>query len=156
MSESNERKYGPHIVQCPQEESFCSGCRGCEIVCALVHEGVSSPSCNRIMVRTGTHSLVSVILTCQHCKDHPCYNACPKKDKAMCLDENGIAYINEENCIGCKLCIKNCAFSPPRINYVNSGDRTKRKSKKCDLCRTRGSGPACVEYCQVACISVSR
>jgi Fe-S-cluster-containing hydrogenase component 2 len=38
---------------------------------------------------------------------------------------------------------------------VNSVDKSKRKSKKCDLCRTRAEGPACVQYCQVACISVS-
>ena len=149
------RKYGRHIVQYPMEYSLCAGCTACEIKCALTHDGVVSPSYNRIFVERGTSSMVHTILACQHCVDHPCYDACPLKEKAMCLDENGIVYINEDYCIGCKKCIKACVFDPPRINYVWSKDKTKRKAKKCDLCRTRPEGPACIEYCQVRCIGLS-
>lgn len=99
--------------------------------------------------------MIHRIYACQHCVDHPCYHACARKDQAMCLDENGIVYINEEYCIGCKRCIKACVFDPPRINYVKSSDKSKRKAKKCDLCRTRPEGPACVEFCQVRCLGIS-
>lgn len=154
-NESTARTYGSHIIQYPPDVSFCAGCTACEIVCALVHDGVVSPSYNRVFVEKGTHSMVSEIHTCQHCVDHPCYEACSRKDKAMCIDENGIVYINEQHCIGCKRCIKACVFDPPRINYVKSSDKTQRKAKKCDLCRTRPEGPACIEFCQVACIGLS-
>ena len=96
-----------------------------------------------------------MIPSSQHCADHPCYNACPRRDKAMRIDENNIVYIDEEYCIGCRLCIKACAFDPPRINFADSKDRANRKAKKCDLCRTRPEGPACMEYCQVQCLGLS-
>lgn len=155
-NEKDTEQYGRHIVQYPANISFCAGCSSCEIVCGLVHEGVSSPSVNRIFLERGERqSLVHKILTCQHCTDHPCYEKCPKKDAAMCIDENGIVYINEENCIGCGLCAKACTFKPSRINFVKNKDKKKRKARKCDLCRTRPEGPACIEYCQVRCIGLS-
>lgn len=73
----------------------------------------------------------------------------------MIIDENNIVYIDENECIGCGLCAKACVFTPTRINFVNSTDKTKRKAKKCDLCRTRPEGPACVEWCPVRCIGTS-
>jgi Fe-S-cluster-containing hydrogenase component 2 len=93
------------------------------------------------------------IFSCQQCADHPCYDACPKKDSAMCIDgETGVVYVDAENCIGCKLCWKACPFEPKRIAF--NLDQS-RKALKCDLCRTRPEGPACVEYCQVRCIGLS-
>ncbi|MCL2125259.1 MAG: hydrogenase [Oscillospiraceae bacterium] len=147
--------YGRHIAQTSPEESFCAGCSTCELVCALTHDGVASPSCNRIFVEVDARMMYHTILACMHCSDHPCYNACPKKDEAMKLGDDGVAYIAEENCIGCGLCRKACAFDPPRINFVKSVDKAQRKSKKCDLCRERAEGPACVQWCPVRCLYVS-
>lgn len=155
MNEKGVRTFGSHIVQYKPEYSLCAGCTTCEIVCALTHDGLVSPSYTRIFVDRGTRSMIHDILSCQHCTDHPCYSACPKKDSAMCIDENGIVYINEDNCIGCGLCIKACVFDPPRLNMVRSTDKAKRKAKKCDLCRTRPEGPACVQWCPVRCIGLS-
>lgn len=73
----------------------------------------------------------------------------------MCIGEDGIVYINDEHCIGCGRCINECVFYPPRINMVKSKDKTQRKAKKCDLCRTRPEGPTCVEWCPVRCIGLS-
>ncbi len=66
-------------------------------------------------------------------------------------EEKGIVFIDPINCTGCRLCIKACPFEPKRINF----DKATRKALKCDLCRTREKGPACVEYCQVRCIGVT-
>lgn len=148
--------YGRHIVKGPVEYSLCTGCTSCEMVCSLLHEGAVSPSCNRIFLQPGpTKTMIHDVLTCQQCLDHPCYEACPLKGSAMCIDENGIVYIDEERCIGCGLCQKACKFEPSRINMVKSRDKTKRKAKKCDLCRQRPEGPACVEYCPARCLAVS-
>ena len=38
---------------------------------------------------------------------------------------------------------------------VKSTDKAMRKAKKCDMCRTRPEGPACVEWCPVRCIGES-
>lgn len=155
MSDNGVRTYGNHIVQYAPEYSLCAGCTTCEIVCSLTHDGLVSPSCARIFIDRGTRSMIHAILSCQHCSDHPCYSACPKKDKAMCVDNDGIVYINEDSCAGCGLCVKACVFDPPRINLIRSNDKTKRKAKKCDLCRTRPEGPACVQWCPVRCIGLS-
>ncbi|MDR1796304.1 MAG: 4Fe-4S dicluster domain-containing protein [Clostridiales Family XIII bacterium] len=152
MSETN---YGSHVVQYPQDYSLCAGCTTCEIVCSLVHDGVVGPRYNRIFLKRGTSSMIHEVLACMHCADHPCYEKCPKKDEAMKIDEKGVVYIDEAFCIGCGLCAKACAFTPSRINLVKSSDKDKRKAKKCDLCRTREEGPACIEWCPVRCIGLS-
>jgi Fe-S-cluster-containing hydrogenase component 2 len=151
-----ERSYGRHIVQYPADYSLCTGCATCEIVCTLTHDGLVSPSYNRIFVQRDNRSMIHEILACLHCRDHPCYDKCPKKDSAMCLDENNIVYIDEENCIGCGLCVKACTADPPRINYVKSAEKPNRKARKCDLCRSRPEGPACVQWCPVRCIGLSQ
>jgi Fe-S-cluster-containing hydrogenase component 2 len=153
--EENTRTYGNHIVQYSPDYSFCAGCASCEVVCALVHDSLVSPCHNRIFVDRDNRSMIHTVYSCQHCSDHPCYDRCPKKDAAMKLDETGVVFIDEGECIGCGLCVKACVFTPPRINMVKSADKKMRKAKKCDMCRTRPEGPACVEWCPVRCIGVS-
>lgn len=155
VEEKQTRTYGNHIVQYSPDYSFCAGCTSCEVVCTLTHDGLVSPSYNRIFVNRDNRSMVHTVQACQHCADHPCYEKCPKKDQAMRIDENNIVFIDESHCIGCGLCMKACVFTPSRINMVKSADKTKRKAKKCDLCRTRPEGPACVEWCPVRCIGLS-
>jgi len=149
------RAAGRRIVQTAADVSFCAGCASCEVVCSLVRDGVVSPAYNRIFVEKDTRTMFFTVHSCQHCLDHPCYDKCPKKGEAMSIDADGIVYIDAEKCIGCGLCIKGCAMSPPRINIVKSADKALRKAKKCDLCRGREKGPACVEWCPVRCIKVS-
>lgn len=151
-NESNNRENCRYIVQSPPEVSLCVGCNACEIVCGLVHDGKAGPSQRRIFLERDTVYMNHHVYTCLHCSNPPCYDACPKKEVAMFLDrERCVVYINPEGCTGCRLCIKACPFEPKRINF----DKSSKKAVKCDLCRTREKGPACVEYCQVQCIGVS-
>ena len=143
-----EREYGPHIAQRPAEDSLCAGCHSCELICGLVHDGEAGVDTGRIQVELDSvKSMIYTVYSCQHCEDHPCYNACPKKDRAMCLDENNIAYVVPEECIGCGKCMRSCKYTPSRIVLPKTKDRKRRKAKKCDLCRGRAEGPACVEHC---------
>lgn len=149
-----EGKYGVHIVQTAMEDSLCLGCEGCEVLCGFARDGLSGLKRGGIQVKRGDlRSIVHEILVCQQCSDHPCYNACPKKDDAMCLDERGIVYINEETCIGCGRCMKACTFTPSRIVLVKTGK--KRVCRKCDLCRTRAEGPLCIAQCPAFCLELS-
>jgi Fe-S-cluster-containing hydrogenase component 2 len=154
MQSGEERSCGRRIVQRPSEYSFCAGCESCSVVCALVHDGVVGPSKSRLFVERNIRTMVHTVHTCQHCADHPCYEKCPKKDDAMRIDENGVVYIATEACIGCGACARACAFTPSRINFVKDAPKALRKARKCDLCRGRAEGPACVEWCPVRCIDV--
>lgn len=147
----------PHIVQYDKSYSLCTGCHSCELMCALTHDGVTGPKHNRIWCELGKiDEMFHTIYACAQCEDHPCYDACPKKDAAMCMDPGtGVVYINEEFCIGCGLCAKKCKMTPSRINLIKSKERKERKAKKCDLCRGRAEGPACVEHCPARCIGLS-
>ena len=148
--------YGNHIVQYSPEYSFCTGCVSCTIMCGLTHEGFTGRGNSRIQVDLDARSLVHHVLACQQCEDHPCYEACPKKDEAMCIDpDTGIVYINEENCIGCGKCQKNCRFTPSRISMKKHKDRKKWKAVKCDLCRGNPKGPQCIKWCPVRCLGLS-
>ena len=144
-----------HIMQASPEHSFCAGCNTCEIVCSLTHDGLVGPGYNRIYVEKDIRNMYHAIHVCRHCLTHPCYDACPRKGEAMIVDEAGIVYVVEEKCNGCGLCQKACIFDPNCINIVKSADKNLRKAKKCDLCRERDGGPACVEWCPVRCLSVS-
>lgn len=104
----------------------------------------------------GTRSMIHRVLACQQCNDHPCYDACPKKDEAIKIDENGIIYIDEEFCIGCGLCARHCKFQPSRISMKRDKMRKAWKAVKCDLCRGNPEGPQCIKWCPVRRIGLSR
>lgn len=141
-----------HVIKYPESYSLCLGCASCEIACALSHEGSTGPCKTHIkLVLDDFTQLHNDILVCAQCADHPCYEACPKKDKAMRIDKRGIVYVDEENCVGCGLCAKACKFDPSRIVI----DKKRKKARKCDLCRTRPEGPMCIEYCPAKCLGLS-
>lgn len=137
---------GDKIVQYPGEYSVCTGCKSCEILCGLMHEGVAGPERGRIKFVPGPiKTMMHQVYVCEQCEDHPCYEACPKKDEAMCIDENGIVYVNRAHCIGCGLCAKACGFEPKRVRVVQKDG--KKYAIKCDLCRDIEGGPVCVRNC---------
>jgi Fe-S-cluster-containing hydrogenase component 2 len=126
------------------DPNACSACGVCEVMCSLFHEGRIGPSFVRCNILRDAFTAEHKLITCLQCNDPPCYDACPSKDKALCIDAAaGVAYINENECDGCGLCVEACPFDPPRIRIHLS----KRFAIKCDLCRSRKEGPICVEYC---------
>lgn len=152
----SENAFGPHIVPVEKEVSMCMGCHSCEMMCSLYHSGKTGPAYGCIQIELdAVSSMQYTVYTCQHCADHPCYDACPLKDKAMCKDENGIVYINEASCIGCGKCVRACKFTPSRIKLLPVKDRKQRKAHKCDLCRGRSEGPACIEHCSAQVLKLS-
>lgn len=148
--------YGNHIVQYAGEYSLCTGCESCSIMCGLTHEGFTGPGNARIKVNLATRSLIHTVMSCQQCDDRPCYEACPKKDEAMCVDEQtGIVYIVEDKCIGCGKCQRACKFTPSRIAMKKNKVRKLWRAVKCDLCRDNPEGPQCIKYCPVRTLGLS-
>ena len=115
----------------------CTGCRTCELVCAVKHNGVSAPSLARIHIVKWDNESFYIPMRCQHCEDAPCMAVCPKT--AIYRDEElDSVRINHDLCIGCKMCVSACPFGA-------MGWNSKRgRVFKCDLC---DGDPQCVRFC---------
>ncbi|MEM2921762.1 MAG: 4Fe-4S dicluster domain-containing protein [Candidatus Bathyarchaeia archaeon] len=121
------------------DETCCTGCRYCEVVCSLKHEGETNPRKSRIRILGDPLNGEDRPTVCDPyiCKTMPCVDACPvsaiKKDP-----DTGYPLISIDECTGCKICLEACPINA--IFY----DQEKRKALKCDLC---GGDPECVKRC---------
>lgn len=117
----------------------CSGCRLCEIACALHHEGRIWPEASRIRVFELVPG-INVPHLCAQCDDYPCAKICPTG--ALYTDGvTGAVLVDATKCVKCGKCISACPGKVPRI--------LPQKSHViiCDLC---GGSPACVAACEEA------
>ncbi len=140
------------------EASKCIGCRTCEVACVLAHTGKEDVEAlagrefnPRLKVlKTLT---VSAPVTCHHCEDAPCVNACPSHAISY---RDSTVQVDQSKCLGCKTCVVACPFgameviSRPAIRSfagIVVADGVKAEAHKCDLCIDRAAGPACVAVC---------
>lgn len=117
----------------------CTGCRLCELVCAVSHDGISNPARSRIRVMKWEAEGLYVPMTCQQCQDAPCLNVCPVKAISQEAD-TGRVLVDYNVCIGCRACVSVCPFGAMSFNT------TDRRVLKCDLC---DGDPQCVRFCEV-------
>jgi carbon-monoxide dehydrogenase iron sulfur subunit len=124
----------------------CAGCRTCEAVCSLSHDGVVSPALARTWIVDYVIGHRIEGYTCKQCQGPECLYVCPVE--AIYIDEmTGARVIDPEKCIGCKLCMEACPQYPNTpIRY----DAERNITVKCDLC---GGDPLCVKYCPEAALS---
>lgn len=147
--------------------SKCIGCRACELACAAAHvdggvsvgslKGSLSPRLYLTRVED-----VCVPVGCRHCEDAPCAAVCP--NGAIYRSDRGVQ-VDESRCVGCKTCLVKCPVGAMEMAQVwENGKLVMRRvvdpqfpgnyklepaclASKCDLCRDREAGPACVEAC---------
>jgi len=120
------------------EYEKCTGCRLCELVCSVMHEGVSNPARSRIKVMKWEAEGLYIPMSCQQCEDAPCMNVCPVK--AIFRDEDfDFVAVDYDVCIGCRSCVAVCPFGAMNYNIID------KKVFKCDLC---GGDPQCVRFCE--------
>ena len=116
----------------------CTGCRLCELVCAVFHDGISNPVRSRIKVMKWEAEGLYIPMTCQQCQDAPCLNVCPVK--AISRDEElGRVFVDYDVCIGCRSCVAVCPFGAMNFNIKD------KQVFKCDLC---DGDPQCVRFCE--------
>jgi carbon-monoxide dehydrogenase iron sulfur subunit len=116
----------------------CTGCRLCELVCSVKHEGVSNPARSRITIVKWEMEGRYVPVVCVQCESPVCSMICPMK--AVFREEtSGRVKVDHDLCIGCKMCVVACPFGG--IGFDSIGG----KVIKCDLCQ---GDPQCVRFCE--------
>ncbi len=87
--------------------------------------------------------------SCLHCEQAPCVTVCPT-GASYKRAEDGIVLVDEDKCIGCKLCSWACPYGAREYSQVEG------VMKKCTLCVDRiynehipeeSRQPACVQAC---------
>ncbi len=116
----------------------CTGCRLCEIVCSVMHEGVSNPARSRIKVVKWEWEGRYIPMSCQQCLSAPCQAVCPVK--AISRDESlNEVVVDYDLCIGCRICVAVCPFGAMGF------DTQAKKVIKCDFC---DGDPQCARFCE--------
>ena len=136
----------------------CLGCHTCEVACAVAHTKMGTLigavlAGERLQPRNRVVQIDSVKLPtqCRQCEDAPCVRVCPTG--ATYLTESFTA-VDQRLCIGCRLCMIVCPFGAINVGTMEVAGREKRAAFKCDLCVDRPGGPACVEACPTAALSL--
>ncbi len=124
----------------------CTGCRTCEAVCSLKNTGRVQPSRSRIKIiryeKLGEyHNYIPMV--CQQCTTPLCMEACPTNAISR-NEETGAMVVDEDACVGCRVCSMACPIGGVSIDPVNN------IAIKCDLCN---GDPECVKYCDIEAIS---
>jgi anaerobic carbon-monoxide dehydrogenase iron sulfur subunit len=123
----------------------CTGCRSCEIACAVRHSkgktlfaALSENPLPKKRLFVEEAGAVKMPVTCRHCEDAPCLNACITG--SLYRDEQNFVRRKKERCVGCWSCVMACPFG------VVGMDMENRLSVKCDRCHSLDV-PACVSAC---------
>lgn len=120
---------------------LCSGCRICELACAIAHFGVNNPKKSAVRVLVAyPHPVMRLPIFCGQCKVPVCADACPV---TALKRTDGVVRLDDQACISCMKCVEACPFG---AIYCHSD---LDHPIKCDLC---GGRPMCVEKCPKAAI----
>jgi len=114
----------------------CSGCRICEVVCAIEHFGVNNPKKAAVKVlNIYPHPVIKMPIICSQCSEPACAKVCPV-DALSWID--GVVQLDTEECISCDKCIESCPFG---AMYAHDDCEYPIK---CDMC---AGNPQCVQKC---------
>lgn len=124
----------------------CLGCRTCETSCKQENDVPIGPQWIKLIeverVENGRIKTLVVPALCAHCGDPYCASVCPtsaiQKD-----NQTGIVTVNQEKCIGCRMCLVVCPYGAPQFGK----DGHMQKCVLCKDCVATGDKPACARGC---------
>jgi Fe-S-cluster-containing dehydrogenase component len=124
----------------------CVGCKTCEAACSLKNTGKVHPARSRVKViayekRGEYHNYIPMV--CQQCSTPLCMEACPTNAISK-NQETGALLVDENACVGCKVCNMVCPIGGIGIDPVTN------TAFKCELCE---GDPECVKICDLQAIS---
>ena len=143
------------------DSSKCTACRGCQVSCKQWNQRPAEKTKftgtyqNPPKLSASTWTLIQFIepegepvrwlfrkQQCFHCGDPSCVAACPTG--ALTQRADGLVFIDQNICAGCKYCVQACPFQVPHADHA-TGTATK-----CRMCKDRidnGLKPACATAC---------
>ncbi len=130
----------------------CIGCLSCEVACkqekGVKTFGIRPMKVFRVEGLLEKPDAFFLPMNCFHCEPAPCVWACPTSAMRK-REKDGIVYVEESLCIGCKACIIACPYGAIAFNPADM------KVQKCDYCYERvdqGLLPSCVSKCVTNCL----
>lgn len=145
-----------------QDSPKCIGCHACEVQCKstknlppgphpcriieIFHENEGKPAKGNLL--KSSH----VFMPCFHCETPWCVAACTTGAMQK-REKDGIVFVDQSLCVGCKTCISACPWGAPQWDPVSG------KTIKCDYCKDRldkGLLPACVTICITGCLQFGK
>jgi len=136
------------------DQARCIGCKACEVHCKSTNRVPAGAQLGQHIAigpvdRKGKPAHLFMFMPCFHCEQPWCVSACPTGAMTR-RESDGIVYVDQERCVGCKACIIACPWKVPQWDALNG------RVRKCDFCRNRldrGLQPACVTACTAHALS---
>jgi len=136
----------------------CTRCHACIAACRIEHflpMGVNWPRLIAWETDVPGEELTTIPVRCNQCKDAPCVEVCPAE--ATKKREDGIVYVDNDICVGCRYCIIACPYQNrtffsrdkdpgyfpgyERTRFEKAGRKiyphTAGTTEKCDFCMDR-------------------
>lgn len=155
----------------------CFGCQTCAAACKVANNLPIEVIYNRVHTVGGNSndtaagewpdklSMSFLPVQCQHCEDPACVDVCPTG--ASQVREDGIVWVDSEQCIGCDSCIAACPYqgdysirthvsANPEyyvdvvVGEFDAPEHPGSTVEKCTFCKNlvdRGEDPACMQLC---------
>ncbi len=139
-----------------QDSKKCIRCHACEVQCKVNKSLPAGPRLCQV-VEVGPKLVDDrprasyIFMPCFHCDKPWCVAACPTG--AMQKRDDGIVFVDHDECVGCKACIQACPWGAPQW------DPEEDHVVKCDYCMDRidqGLEPACVTVCITGCLQFGK
>ncbi|TAL68378.1 MAG: 4Fe-4S dicluster domain-containing protein [Bacteroidetes bacterium] len=146
----------------------CDGCKKCTEACQAMHFTESDREWIKVFKMQDADTTAPYFFPkpCFHCDNPPCTKVCPVN--ATFKRQDGIVLIDNERCIGCRMCMAACPYSTRFFNWSRPGSgqtaavgniayspeqsvpRRIGTVEKCDFCPDmirQGKIPACASIC---------
>ncbi len=146
----------------------CDGCKTCTAVCQAMHFTEPEREWIKVFKMQDADATAPYFFPkpCFHCDNPPCTKVCPVN--ATFKRQDGIVLIDNERCIGCRMCMAACPYSTRFFNWSAPSAQQKAAIgnipyspeqsvprrigtvEKCDFCPDmirQGKMPACVSGC---------
>jgi len=125
------------MPQLVHDESLCTGCRTCMVICATVNQNASNPKKAALRIVPKLPEPRFIMRTCTQCGH--CAQVCPND---AIQERDGVYVINPDDCTGCYTCVEEC----PENAMFTHPDITQ--PIKCVLCGE------CVAICPREALSI--